>query len=147
MNEQTGRNELKKYEMKQTKEAAEKIKNNILDGTTKIFEHFEMIDTDDSQNLKEELLGNKFFKEEIIDLSNNIAPYIPYIGLTLAGLTVTKYICNKYSNDKRREKYEEKEFKECGKRLSNSWKNNNSNNNEKIRENVKTDTRNNESQK
>ena len=40
MSEQVARNELRKYEIKQTKETAERIKNIILKGMTKTFTYF-----------------------------------------------------------------------------------------------------------
>ena len=53
--------------------------------------YLEVIDEDDSKKLEEELKTNNYLQDEVINISKSIAPWIPYIGLTLAGVSIGKY--------------------------------------------------------
>lgn len=55
-----------------------------------------MIDEADSQKLEEELKTNNYLQEEVINISKSIAPWIPYIGLTLAGISIAKFSYTRY---------------------------------------------------
>ena len=91
MNESTARVELEKYEQRITKETADKIKDVILDGFSKSLHYFDVIDEEDKQKFEEELRTNTYLQDEVISLSKTIAPWVPYIGLTLMGFSVAKY--------------------------------------------------------
>ena len=94
MNEQNCRIELEQYEQRMINETAEKIKGIIFDGVSKGLSYMEVIDEEDSKKLENELKTNNYLEEEVINISKSIAPWIPYIGLTLAGITIayTRYL-------------------------------------------------------
>ena len=96
MNEQNARIELEKYEHKITAETADKIKDIIFDGVSEGLSYLEVIDEEDTRKLEEELKTNNCLQEEVISLSKSIAPWIPYIGLTLAGISIGKYAYSRY---------------------------------------------------
>ena len=56
----------------------------------------DVIDEDDAKKLEEELKTNDYLQDEVISLSKSIAPWIPYIGLTLAGISIGKYAYTRY---------------------------------------------------
>ena len=58
--------------------------------------YLEVIDEDDGKKLEEELRTNNYLEEEVINISKSIAPWIPYIGLTLAGISIGKYAYTRY---------------------------------------------------
>lgn len=43
---------------------------------------------------------NNYVQDEVISISKTIAPWIPYIGLTLAGISVGKYAYDCYLKNK-----------------------------------------------
>ena len=96
MNEQNCRIELERYEQKVMTETAEKIKGIIFDGFTKSLSYMEVIDKADSEKLEEELKSNHYLQEEVVNISKSIAPWIPYIGLTLAGISIAKFAYTRY---------------------------------------------------
>ena len=96
MNEQNCRIELERYEQKLVAETAEKIKGIIFDGVSKALSYMEVIDEADSQKFEEELKTNHYLQEEVVNISKGIAPWIPYIGLTLAGISVGKFAYTRY---------------------------------------------------
>ena len=96
MNEQNARIELEKYEQKFVSETADKIKGIIFDGVSKGLSYLEVIDEEDTRKLEEELKTNNYLEEEVINISKSIAPWIPYIGLTLAGISIGKYAYTRY---------------------------------------------------
>ena len=100
MNENTARVELEKYEQRITKETADKIKDVILDGFSKSLHYFDVIDEEDKQKFEEELRTNTYLQDEVISLSKTIAPWVPYIGLTLMGFSVAKYAYTRYVRHK-----------------------------------------------
>ena len=96
MNEQNCRIELERYEQKMINETADKIKGVIFDGVSNGLSYLEVIDEKDRKRLEEELKTNCYLEEEVINISKSIAPWIPYIGLTLAGISVGKYAYTRY---------------------------------------------------
>ena len=96
MNESTDRVELEKYEQKITQETADKIKDVILDGFSKSLHYFDVIDEEDKLKFEEELRTNTYLQDEVISLSKSIAPWVPYIGLTLMRFSVAKYAYSRY---------------------------------------------------
>ena len=96
MNEQNCRIELEKYEQNVVAETADKIKGIIFDGVSKGLSYMEVIDEEDSKKLENELKTNNYLEEEVINISKSIAPWIPYIGLTLAGITIGRYANTRY---------------------------------------------------
>ena len=96
MNEANARIELEKYEQRLINETADKIKGVIFDGVSKGLSYLEVIDEEDTRKLEEELKTNNYLEEEVINISKSIAPWIPYIGLTLAGLSIGKYAYTRY---------------------------------------------------
>ena len=96
MNEQNARIELERYEQKLIAETADRIKGIIFDGVSKGLSYMEVIDEEDSRKLEEELKTNNYLEEEVINISKSIAPWIPYIGLTLAGITIGRYAYTRY---------------------------------------------------
>ena len=46
--------------------------------------------------MEEELKENNYLEEEVFNISKSIAPWIPYIGLTLAGISIGKYAYTRY---------------------------------------------------
>ena len=101
MNEQNCRIELEKYEQKIVAETADKIKELIFDGVGKGLSYMEVIDEEDSKKLEHELKTNNYLEEEVINISKSIAPWIPYIGLTLAGITIGRYAYTRYLRHKK----------------------------------------------
>ena len=101
MNEQNCRIELEKYEQKIVAETADKIKGLIFDGVSKGLSYMEVIDEEDSRKLEDELKTNNYLEEEVINISKSIAPWIPYIGLTLAGITIGRYAYTRYLRHKK----------------------------------------------
>ena len=100
MNEQNCRIELERYEQKVMTETAEKIKGIIFDGFTKSLSYMEVIDKADSGKLEEELRSNHYLEEEVVNISKSIAPWIPYIGITLAGISIAKFAYTRYVRNK-----------------------------------------------
>ena len=100
MNEGTARVELEKYEQKIAQETADKIKNVILDGFSKTMHYLDVIDEEDKKEFEEELRTNTYLQDEVISISKTIAPWIPYVGLTLMGLSVAKYAYSRYARNK-----------------------------------------------
>ena len=96
MNEQNARIELEKYEQRLINETADKIEGVIFDGMSKGLTYLEVIDEEDTRRLEEELKTNCYLEEEVINISKSIAPWIPYIGLTLAGISIGKYAYTRY---------------------------------------------------
>ena len=96
MNEQNCRIELERYEQKIMTETAEKIKGIIFDGFSKTLSYMKVIDDADSEKLEEELKSNHYLQEEVVNISKGIAPWIPYIGITLAGITIGKFAYTRY---------------------------------------------------
>ena len=96
MNEQNCRIELERYEQKIMAETAEKIKGIIFDGFSKTLSYMQVIDKADGEKLEEELRTNHYLQEEVVNISKSIAPWIPYIGLTLAGITIGKFAYARY---------------------------------------------------
>ena len=96
MNEQNARIQLEKYEQKIAAKTAEKIKDVIFDAVSKGLSYLEVIDKDDSKKLEEELKTNNYLQDEVINISKSIAPWIPYIVLTLAGISIGKYAYTRY---------------------------------------------------
>ena len=112
MNEQNCRIELERYEQKVMTETAEKIKGIIFDGFTKSLSYMEVIDKADSEKLEEELKSNHYLQEEVVNISKSIAPWIPYIGLTLAGISIAKFAYTRYVRQRQpetRDKQNEKQ--------------------------------------
>ena len=109
MNEQNCRIELEKYEQKMVAETAEKIKGLIFDGVGKGLSYMEVIDEEDSKKLENELKTNNYLEEEVINISKSIAPWIPYIGLTLAGITIGRYAYTRYLRQRKHEARDKKE--------------------------------------
>ena len=107
MNEQNCRIELEKYEQKMVAETAEKIKGIIFDGVSKGLSYMEVIDEEDSKKLENELKTNNYLEEEVINISKSIAPWIPYIGLTLAGITIGRYAYTRYLRHKKEQEHAE----------------------------------------
>ena len=101
MNEANCRIELEKYEQKMINETADKIKGVIFDGVSNGLSYLEVIDEEDKKRLEEELKTNCYLEEEVINISKGIAPWIPYIGLTLAGLSIGKYAYTRYHRRKK----------------------------------------------
>ena len=101
MNEQNCRIELEKYEQEIVAETADKIKGLIFDGVSKGLSYMEVIDEEDSKKLEDELKTNNYLEEEVINISKSIAPWIPYIGLTLAGITIGRYAYTRYLRHKK----------------------------------------------
>ena len=101
MNEQNCRIELERYEQKIMTETAEKIKGIIFDGFTKSLSYMEVIDKEDSEKLEEELKSNHYLQEEVVNISKSIAPWIPYIGLTLAGISIAKFAYTRYVRNRK----------------------------------------------
>ena len=101
MNEANCRIELEKYEQKMINETADKIKGVIFDGVSNGLSYLEVIDEADRKRLEEELKTNCYLEEEVINISKSIAPWIPYIGLTLAGLSIAKYAYTRYHRRKK----------------------------------------------
>ena len=101
MNEANCRIELEKYEQKMINETADKIKGVIFDGVSNGLSYLEVIDEADKKRLEEELKTNCYLEEEVINISKSIAPWIPYIGLTLAGLSIGKYAYTQYHRRKK----------------------------------------------
>ena len=60
-----------------------------------------LIDEEDSKKLEHELKTNNYLEEEVINISKSIAPWIPYIGLTLAGITIGRYAYTRYLRHKK----------------------------------------------
>ena len=104
MNEQNARIELEKYEQKLIAETADKIKGIIFDSVSKGLSYLEVIDEDDSKKLEGELKTNNYLEEEVINISKSIAPWIPYIGLTLAGISIGKYAYTRYLRHRQTQK-------------------------------------------
>ena len=100
MNESTARVKLEKYEQKITQEMTDKIKDVILDGFSRLLHYFDVIDEEDKQKFEEELRTNTYLQDEVISLSKTIAPWVPYIGLTLMGFSVAKYAYSRYVRNK-----------------------------------------------
>ena len=96
MNEQNCRIELKRYEQKLVTETADKIKGIIFDGVSKTLSYLEVIDEADSEKFEEEIKTNYYLQEEVVNISKGIAPWIPYIGLTLAGISIAKFAYTRY---------------------------------------------------
>ena len=96
MNEQNARIEFEKYEQKLVSGTADKIKDIIFDGVSKGLSYLEVIDEDDTRKLEEELKTVDYLQDEVISLSKSIAPWIPYIGITLAGISIGKYAYTRY---------------------------------------------------
>ena len=96
MNKQNARIELEKYEQKLVSETADKIEGIIFDGVSKGLSYLDLIDQEDTRKLEEEIKTNNNLEEEVINISKSIAPWIPYIGLTLAGISVGKYAYTRY---------------------------------------------------
>ena len=111
MNEQNCRIELEKYEQKMINETADKIKGVIFDGVSNGLSYLEVIDEEDRKRLEEELKTNCYLEEEVINISIGIAPWIPYIGLTLAGLSIVKYAYTRYLRNKQSADCTQKETK------------------------------------
>ena len=103
MNEANARIELEKYEQKIFSETADKIKGVIFDGVSNGLSYLEVIDEEDKQRLEEELKTNCYLEEEVINISKSIAPWIPYIGLTLAGISIGKYAYSRYLRQRKPE--------------------------------------------
>ena len=101
MNEANCRIELEKYEQKMINETADKIKGVIFDGVSNGLSYLEVIDEADKKRLEEELKTNCYLEEEVINISKSIAPWIPYIGLTLAGLSIGKYAYTRYLRNRK----------------------------------------------
>ena len=101
MNEANCRIELEKYEQKMINETADKIKGVIFDGVSNGLSYLEVIDEADKKRLEEELKTNCYLEEEVINISKSIAPWIPYIGLTLAGLSIGRYAYTRYLRRKK----------------------------------------------
>ena len=101
MNEQNCRIELERYEQKMINETADKIKGVIFDGVSNGLSYLEVVDEEDKKRLEEELKTNCYLEEEVINISKSIAPWIPYIGLTLAGLSIGKYAYTRYHRRKK----------------------------------------------
>ena len=101
MNEANSRIELEKYEQKMINETADKIKGVIFDGVSNGLSYLEVIDEADKKRLEEELKTNCYLEEEVINISKSIAPWIPYIGLTLAGLSIAKYAYTRYLRNRK----------------------------------------------
>ena len=101
MNEANCRIELEKYEQRMINETADKIKGVIFDGVSNGLSYLEVIDEADKKRLEEELKTNCYLEEEVINISKSIAPWIPYIGLTLAGLSIGKYAYTRYHRRKK----------------------------------------------
>ena len=99
MNEQNARKQ------KIMAESADKIKNIIFDGVSKGLSYLQVIDEADSQKLENDLKENNYLEEEVINISKSIAPWIPYIGLTLAGISIGKYAYTRYVRHKQTKKY------------------------------------------
>ena len=96
MNEQNARIERECYEQKLITETTDKIKGIIFDSVSKGLSYMEVIDEEDSKKLEDELRTNNYLEEEVINISKSIAPWIPYIGLTLAGITIGRYDYTRY---------------------------------------------------
>ena len=109
MNEQNCRIELEKYEQRIVAETVDKIKGLIFDGVSKGLSYMEVIDDEDSKKLENELKTNNYLEEEVINISKSIAPWIPYIGLTLAGITIGRYAYTRYLRQRKLEARDKKE--------------------------------------
>ena len=96
MNEQNCRIELERYEQKVMTETAEKIKGIIFDGVSSGLSYMEVIDEADKNRLEEELKSNHYLQEEVVNISKGIAPWIPYIGLSLAAISIGKFAYTRY---------------------------------------------------
>ena len=94
---------LEKHEKEEAQKNAEKVSKVLMENIGKVFSYFEIIEEEDSKNLENELFNNKLFQEEIRDFTQSVMPWIPYIGLGLAGLSVGKYIYKKYSQSQEKE--------------------------------------------
>ena len=103
-NEQNCRIELERYEQKMINETADKIKGVIFDGVSNGLSYLEVIDEEDKKRLEEEFKTNCYLEEEVINISKSIAPWIPYIGLTLAGLSIGRYAYTRYLRQKEAQK-------------------------------------------
>ena len=107
MSAQNARIELEKYEQKLINETADKIKGVIFDGVSNGLSYLEVIDEEDKKRLEEELKTNCYLEEEVINISKSIAPWIPYIDLTLAGILIGKYACTRYLRHRQAQKANE----------------------------------------
>ena len=96
MNKQNCRVELERYEQKIMRETAEKIKGVIFDSVSNGLSYLKVIDDADKVRLEEELKSNHYLQEEVVNISKGIAPWIPYIGLTLAAITIGKFAYTRY---------------------------------------------------
>ena len=85
------------YDIKQLDAANEYISENLISNLSDILEYFKYVDNSDE--MKEELGGNKFLKKELKSLIGNVTTYIPYIGLFCGGVVVAKYVYNKLNKD------------------------------------------------
>lgn len=68
-----------------------------MESVGKVFSHFDQINSEDEKNLEKELFGNKLLTEDIKNISQTIIPFVPYIGLAFAGVSVGKFVYNKYA--------------------------------------------------
>ena len=100
MNENVARIELEGSEQRVAQETADKIKDVILDGFSKSLNYFDVIDEQDKRNSEDELRTNEYLQDEVISISKTIAPWVPYIGLTLMGVSVAKYVYSRYVHNK-----------------------------------------------
>ena len=71
----------------------------------------EVIDENDTKKL-EELKTNNYLQDEVINISKSIAPWIPYIGVILAGISIGKYAYTRYLRHREAQKVSEASAKE-----------------------------------
>ena len=96
MNKANARIELEKYKQKLINETVDKIKGVIFDGVSNGLSYLKVIDEGDKKRFEEELKTNCYLEEDVINISKSIAPWIPYIGLTLAAVSIGKYAYTRY---------------------------------------------------
>ena len=78
------------YEHQRMSYASEFLSNLIISKFASVLGSFNMVDSSDQ--LSEELLGDKLLKDDVAYLTRTISPNIPFIGLISGGCTTAKHV-------------------------------------------------------
>ena len=91
------------YEHQRMSYASEFLSNLIISKFASVLGSFNMVESSDQ--LSEELLGDKLLKDDVAYLTRTISPNIPFIGLISGGCTTAKHVVAHKWNKKEEAKH------------------------------------------
>ena len=91
------------YERERMSYASEFLSNLIISKFVSVLGSFNMVESSDQ--LSEELLGDKLLKDDVAYLTRTVSPNIPFIGLISGGCTTAKHVVAHKWNKKEEAKH------------------------------------------